>query len=68
MEYELSWDNVLKISCWFIQNTNHIYYNCILATWDHKWFIIYVAGGTSAAVLLLVFILIFCITTAYHKK
>uniref|UniRef100_A0A8C2T576 CD226 molecule n=1 Tax=Coturnix japonica TaxID=93934 RepID=A0A8C2T576_COTJA len=40
----------------------------VVATWDHKWFIIYIAGGTSAAVLLLVFLLIFCITTAYRKK
>ncbi|XP_010181058.1 PREDICTED: CD226 antigen, partial [Mesitornis unicolor] len=38
------------------------------ATWDHKWFIIYIAGGVSAAVFLLVFLLIFCITTAYRKK
>ncbi|KAK4828153.1 hypothetical protein QYF61_024068 [Mycteria americana] len=59
---------VIKSSCWFIQTTNHIYYNCILATGDPKWFIIYIAGGISAAVLLLVFLLIFCITTAYRKK
>ncbi|OXB69758.1 UNVERIFIED_CONTAM: hypothetical protein H355_010173, partial [Colinus virginianus] len=40
----------------------------VVATWNQKWFIIYIAGGTSAAVLLLVFLLIFCITTAYHKN
>nr|XP_025964491.1 CD226 antigen isoform X2 [Dromaius novaehollandiae] len=37
-------------------------------TLDHQWFIIYIAGGISTVFLLLVFLLIFCITTAYRKK
>ncbi|CAN8184158.1 unnamed protein product [Coccothraustes coccothraustes] len=36
--------------------------------WGHKWFITYLAERISAAVLVLDFLLIFCITTAYHKK
>lgn len=50
------------------KNTNNIYYNSILATWNHKRFIIYIAAGISAAVLLLVFLWIICIATAYDKK
>ncbi|KAM7071290.1 LOW QUALITY PROTEIN: uncharacterized protein M8220_006982 [Acridotheres tristis] len=37
-------------------------------TWDHKWFITYIAEGIFAAVLVLDFLLIFCITSAHHKK
>ncbi|XP_074733522.1 CD226 antigen [Strix uralensis] len=50
------------------RNTTYVKTYTVAATWDHRWFIVYIAGGISAAVLLLVFPLIFCITTAYHKK
>ncbi|XP_072707690.1 CD226 antigen [Ciconia boyciana] len=50
------------------RNKTYVMSFTIAATWDPKWFIIYIAGGISAAVLLLVFSLIFCITTAYRKK
>ncbi|KAM6104671.1 CD226 antigen [Theristicus caerulescens] len=50
------------------RNKTHVMSFTVAATWDPKWFIIYISGGISAAVLLLVFPLIFCITTAYHKK
>ncbi|KAL2308213.1 hypothetical protein Nmel_001218 [Mimus melanotis] len=38
------------------------------ATWDQKWFITYIAKGIFAAVSILDFLLIFCITSAHHKK
>ncbi|PKU47495.1 hypothetical protein llap_2235 [Limosa lapponica baueri] len=50
------------------RNKTYVMSFTVAATWDHKFFIIYIAGGISAAVLLLVFLLIFCITTAYRKK
>ncbi|XP_047936843.2 CD226 antigen [Anser cygnoides] len=50
------------------RNKTYVMSFTMLATWDHKWFITYIAGGISAAVLLLVFLLIFCISTAYDKK
>ncbi|XP_074002973.1 CD226 antigen [Numenius arquata] len=50
------------------RNKTYVMSFTVAATWDHKFFIIYIAGGVSAAVLLLVFLLIFCITTAYHKN
>ncbi|XP_009469616.1 PREDICTED: CD226 antigen [Nipponia nippon] len=50
------------------RNKTYVMSFTVAATWDLKWFIIYIAGGISAAVLLLFFPLIFCITTAYHKK
>uniref|UniRef100_A0A8V0X9K6 CD226 molecule n=1 Tax=Gallus gallus TaxID=9031 RepID=A0A8V0X9K6_CHICK len=56
-----------------IQNitaSDYTTYRCV-ATGRNKTFemsFTVVAGGTSAAVLLFVFLLIFCITTAYRKK
>ncbi|XP_062424508.1 CD226 antigen [Rhea pennata] len=50
------------------RNRTHAMSFTVAAPLDHQWFIIYIAGGISAAFLLLVFLLIFCITTAYHKK
>ncbi|KAM6318943.1 LOW QUALITY PROTEIN: CD226 antigen [Aegotheles albertisi] len=49
------------------RNKTYVMTFTVTATWDHKWFIIYIAGGTSAAVLLL-FLLNFCITSAYCKN
>ncbi|KAM6281300.1 CD226 antigen [Porphyrio hochstetteri] len=48
-------------------NKTHVMSFTVTADRDHKWFIIYIAGGVSAAVLLFIFLLI-CITTAYCKK
>ncbi|XP_010133269.1 PREDICTED: CD226 antigen, partial [Buceros rhinoceros silvestris] len=48
------------------RNKTYVMSFTVTAALDHKWFIIYIAGGISAAVLLLVFPLI-CIT-AYCKK
>ncbi|KAM7035898.1 LOW QUALITY PROTEIN: CD226 antigen-like [Passerculus sandwichensis] len=50
------------------RNKNYMMNFTVAAAWDHKWFITYLAERISAAVLVLDFLLIFCITTAYHKK
>ncbi|KAM6276062.1 CD226 antigen isoform 4-T4 [Spheniscus humboldti] len=50
------------------RNKTYVMSFTVAATWDPKCFIIYIAGGISAAVLLLIFLLIFCITTAYRKN
>ncbi|XP_021122682.1 CD226 antigen isoform X2 [Anas platyrhynchos] len=50
------------------RNKTYVMSFTMLATWNHKRFIIYIAAGISAAVLLLVFLWIICIATAYDKK